>query len=87
MQIVLALSSTEVQYFKDSWRLVEPGDMLSWAEMKNLFSSDQDDYKLLRELMDDMDPIKGCLPFLVLYLSDLKTCTTCPPSSTRITTS
>lgn len=72
MQIVLALSSTEVQYFKDSWRLVEPGDMLSWAEMKNLFSSDQDDYKLLRELMDDMDPIKGCLPFLVLYLSDLK---------------
>ncbi|KAL6930716.1 hypothetical protein ACO0R3_003837 [Hanseniaspora guilliermondii] len=72
MQIVLALSSTEVQYFKDSWRLVEPGDMLSWAEMKNLFSSDQDDYKLLRDLMDDMDPIKGCLPFLVLYLSDLK---------------
>lgn len=72
MQIVLALSSTEVQFFKDSWRLVEPGDMLSWAEMNNLFSSDHDDYKLLRELMDDMDPIKGCLPFLVLYLSDLK---------------
>lgn len=72
MQIVLALSSIEVQYFKESWRLVEPGDMLSWAEMKNLFSSEYDDYKGLRELMNDMEPIRGCLPFLVLYLSDLK---------------
>lgn len=72
MQIVLALSSIEVQHFKESWRLVEPGDMLIWAEMKNLFSSEYDDYKGLRELMNDMEPIRGCLPFLVLYLSDLK---------------
>ncbi|XBW34993.1 hypothetical protein QEN19_000558 [Hanseniaspora menglaensis] len=72
MQIVLGLSSIEVQYFKESWRLVEPGDMLIWAEMKNLFSSEHNDYKGLRELMNDMEPIRGCLPFLVLYLSDLK---------------
>lgn len=70
MQIVLALSSIIVQKYTDTWRLIEPGDLLTWEGLKNIGSLDKN-YSVLRQLLNSIDPIKGCIPFIVLYLSDL----------------
>ncbi|CAR22382.1 mitotic regulator LTE1 [Lachancea thermotolerans CBS 6340] len=70
MQIVLALSSLVVQSYRDAWRLVEPGDLLSWESLKNVPSLEKNYYNI-RMLLNDIEPIKGCIPFIVVYLSDL----------------
>ncbi|AMD18691.1 HBL211Cp [Eremothecium sinecaudum] len=70
MEIVLALNSVVVQKFKESWRLIEPGDILLWKELKSIPSLDRN-YQKVRNMLNSINPIKGCIPFLVVYLSDL----------------
>ena len=70
MEIILALSSIVVQKFTDAWRLIEPGDMLLWEELKHIPSLDRN-YSTIRNLLNSLDPKKGCIPFIVVYLSDL----------------
>ncbi|AEY95810.1 FACR292Wp [Eremothecium gossypii FDAG1] len=70
MEIVLALNSVVVQKFTSSWRLIEPADMLTWEHLKSIPSLDRN-YHNVRNLLNSIDPIKGCIPFLVVYLSDL----------------
>lgn len=70
MQIVLALNSVVVQQFIEAWRLIEPGDLLTWEELKKIPSLDRN-YFAIRKLLNNVDPLKGCIPFIVVYLSDL----------------
>ncbi|SCU96416.1 LAMI_0F06480g1_1 [Lachancea mirantina] len=70
MQIVLALSSITVQRFKGAWILIEPGDLLTWQNLRDLPSLERN-YRNMRVLLNDMNPMTGCIPFLVVYLSDL----------------
>ena len=70
MQIVLALNSVVVQRFIEAWRLIEPGDMLTWEELKKIPSLDRN-YYIIRTLLNNVDPLKGCVPFIAVYLSDL----------------
>ncbi|QLL34068.1 hypothetical protein HG536_0F03930 [Torulaspora globosa] len=70
MEIVLALGSTTVQKFSEAWRLIEPGDLITWEELKVIPSLDRN-YSTIRKLLNDVDPLKGCVPFIVLYLSDI----------------
>ena len=70
MQIVLALNSVVVQQFIEAWRLIEPGDLLTWEELKKIPSLDRN-YYTIRTLLNNVDPLKGCIPFIVVYLSDL----------------
>lgn len=70
MQIVLALNSNAVQKFKEAWRLIDPSDLLLWERLKKLTSL-HNNYSAIRNLLNSLDPIKGCVPFLVVYLSDL----------------
>lgn len=70
LQIVLALNSIVVQKFTDTWRLIEPGDLLTWEELKKVPSLDGN-YSNVRKLLNEINPIKGCIPFIVVYLSDL----------------
>lgn len=70
MEIVLALNSTTVQKCIEAWRLIEPGDLITWGELKKMPSLDRN-YSYIRKLLNNIDPIKGCAPFIVVYLSDL----------------
>ncbi|GAV53720.1 hypothetical protein ZYGR_0AK02220 [Zygosaccharomyces rouxii] len=70
MEIVLALNSTIVQKCIEAWRLIEPGDLITWGELKKIPSLDRN-YSYIRKLLNNIDPIKGCAPFIVVYLSDL----------------
>lgn len=70
MQIVLALNSIVVQSFKEAWRLIEPGDLLTWEQLKEMPSLEKN-YHNIRKMLNEIDPIKGCIPFIVVYLSDL----------------
>ncbi|KAG0681009.1 Guanine nucleotide exchange factor lte1 [Kluyveromyces marxianus] len=70
MQIILALSSIVVQRFTETWRLVEPGDLLTWENLK-VIPSIEKNYGQIRQLLDNMNPLSGCIPFIVVYLSDL----------------
>lgn len=70
MEIVLALNSTAVQTFVEAWRLIEPGDLITWGELKKMPSLDKN-YAYIRKLLNNIDPMKGCAPFIVVYLSDL----------------
>lgn len=70
MQIILALNSVVVQKFTEAWRLIEPGDMLLWEDLRKIPALDWN-YHALRTMMKTVDPLKGCIPFIVVYLSDL----------------
>ena len=70
MEIILALSSSVVQRFTDAWRLIEPGDLLTWEELKKIPSLDRN-YSAIRSLLNSVNPLVGCVPFIVVYLSDL----------------
>ncbi|AJO94916.1 Lte1p [Saccharomyces cerevisiae YJM1190] len=70
MEIILALSSSVVQKFTDAWRLIEPGDLLTWEELKKIPSLDRN-YSTIRNLLNSVNPLMGCVPFIVVYLSDL----------------
>jgi len=70
MAIVLALNSTTVQKMIDAWRLIEPGDLLTWEELKKICNLDGN-YNAIRHLLSEIDPLAGCIPFVAIYLSDL----------------
>ncbi|CCE65398.1 hypothetical protein TPHA_0L00420 [Tetrapisispora phaffii CBS 4417] len=70
LEIVLALNSSKVQSYREAWRLIEPGDILSWQSLQTIPSLDSN-YSSIRQLLNDVDPIRGCIPFIVVYLSDL----------------
>lgn len=70
MEIILALNSSVVQKFTDAWRLIEPGDLLTWEELKKIPSLDRN-YSTIRNLLNSVNPLVGCVPFIVVYLSDL----------------
>lgn len=70
MEIVLALGSTAVQKSSEAWRLIEPGDLITWEELKKIPSLDRN-YSIIRNLLNNVDPLKGCVPFIVIYLSDI----------------
>ncbi|CDO95330.1 unnamed protein product [Kluyveromyces dobzhanskii CBS 2104] len=70
MQITLALNSIVVQRFTETWRLIEPGDLLTWETLKSIPSLEKN-YSNIRQLLDEADPLSGCIPFIVVYLSDL----------------
>ncbi|SMN21488.1 similar to Saccharomyces cerevisiae YAL024C LTE1 Protein similar to GDP/GTP exchange factors but without detectable GEF activity [Maudiozyma saulgeensis] len=70
MAIVLALSSITVQKMIDAWRLIEPGDLLTWEELKKICNLDRN-YSSIRLLLSEIDPLTGCIPFVAIYLSDL----------------
>ncbi|EJS44858.1 lte1p [Saccharomyces arboricola H-6] len=70
MEIILALNSSVIQKFTDAWRLVEPGDLLTWEELKKIPSLDRN-YSTIRSLLNSVNPLVGCVPFIVVYLSDL----------------
>ncbi|CAH02767.1 mitotic regulator LTE1 [Kluyveromyces lactis] len=70
MEIILALNSIVVQKFTETWRLVEPGDLLTWETLKAIPSLEKN-YSNIRQLIDEVEPLSGCIPFIVVYLSDL----------------
>ncbi|EDO14713.1 hypothetical protein Kpol_316p6 [Vanderwaltozyma polyspora DSM 70294] len=70
MQIILALNSSTIQKYIETWRLIEPGDLLTWQELKSIPSLDKN-HNTVRSLLNSVDPLKGCIPFIVVYLSDL----------------
>lgn len=70
MEIVLALGSTAVQRSSEAWRLIEPGDLITWEELRKIPSLDRN-YSAIRSLLNNVDPLKGCVPFIVIYLSDI----------------
>lgn len=70
MEIVLALGSIAVQKSSEAWRLIEPGDLITWEELRKIPSLDRN-YSAIRNLLNNVDPLKGCVPFIVIYLSDI----------------
>ncbi|CCF60419.1 hypothetical protein KAFR_0K00640 [Kazachstania africana CBS 2517] len=70
MEIVLALNSVTVQKLVNAWRLIEPGDLLTWEELKKISCLDNN-YATIRDLLNSVDPLVGCIPFVAVYLSDL----------------
>jgi GDP/GTP exchange factor required for growth at low temperature len=70
MQIVLALISSKVMALKETWRSIEPGDILIFKNLEKLCSPSKN-FMNLRLLLNDIKPSLGCVPFIGLYLSDL----------------
>lgn len=70
MEILLALISEKVMSLKDTWRMVEPGDILTFKSLEQL-ASPAKNFKNLRQQLNDIKPSLGCVPFIVVYLSDL----------------
>lgn len=70
MQILLALSSDKVQKLKETWRNVEPGDILTFKNLEPILSP-MKNFLNLRTELNKMKPSLGAAPFLGLYLSDL----------------
>jgi GDP/GTP exchange factor required for growth at low temperature len=70
MQIILALISSKVMALKETWRSIEPGDILIFKNLEKLCSPSKN-FMNLRLLLNDIKPSLGCVPFIGLYLSDL----------------
>lgn len=70
MQILLALGSDKVMKLKETWRIVEPGDILIFKNLESI-SSPLKNFMNLRIELNKIKPSLGCVPFLGLYLSDL----------------
>lgn len=70
MQIVLALVSAKVMSLKDTWRMIEPGDILIFKSLEALCSPSKN-FMSLRLILNNIKPSLGCVPFIGLYLSDL----------------
>jgi GDP/GTP exchange factor required for growth at low temperature len=70
MQILLALGSDKVMKLKDTWRMVEPGDILIYKNLESI-ASPLKNFMNLRKEINKLKPSVGCVPFLGLYLSDL----------------
>lgn len=70
MQILLALGSDKVMKLKETWRVVEPGDILIYKNLESI-ASPLKNFLNLRTEINKLKPSLGCIPFLGLYLSDL----------------
>ncbi|CCH46243.1 Guanine nucleotide exchange factor LTE1 [Wickerhamomyces ciferrii] len=70
MEILLALGSGKVLKLKNTWRIIEPGDILIYKNLERI-SSPFRNFANLRGELNNIKPSKGCVPFLGLYLSDL----------------
>lgn len=70
MQILLALTSEKIAKLKDTWKHLPPGDILLLKKLEEL-SSPLKNFINLRVSINKIQPSKGCIPFVGLYLSDL----------------
>lgn len=70
MQIVLALTSEKVAKLKNTWKNLPPGDILTLKNLEALTSPTKNFIKI-RLCMNQLQPSRGCIPFVGLYLSDL----------------
>lgn len=70
MQIVLALTSEKVAKLKNTWKNLHPGDILTLKNLEALTSPSKNFFKI-RLSMNQLQPSRGCIPFVGLYLSDL----------------
>lgn len=70
MQIVLALTSEKITKLKSTWKNLPPGDILTLKNLEELASPTKNFIKI-RLCMNQLQPSKGCIPFVGLYLSDL----------------
>lgn len=70
MQILLALTSEKITKLKDTWKNLNPGDILMLKNLEQL-SSPLKNFINLRISINQIQPSKGAIPFVGLYLSDL----------------
>lgn len=70
MQILLALTSEKINKLKTTWKNLPPGDILILKNLEEL-SSPIKNFINLRLSINRIQPSKGCIPFVGLYLSDL----------------
>lgn len=70
MQILLALGSDKIMKLKETWRNLEPGDILIYKNLEAISSPFKNFFNLRKEI-NSLKPSLGCIPFLGLYLSDL----------------
>lgn len=70
MQIVLALSSSQVSRLRETWQHILPQDKNILGELEKIVVPLKNFSNLRREFVS-IDPEKGCIPFVGLSLSDL----------------
>lgn len=70
MQIILALSSEKVTKLKLTWNRLHPGDILTFKNLEEM-SSPLKNFINIRVCTNLVQPSRGCIPFVGLYLSDL----------------
>lgn len=70
MQILLAVTSEKITKLKDTWSHLNPGDILILKHLEEL-SSPIKNFLNLRVSINQIQPSKGAIPFVGLYLSDL----------------
>lgn len=70
MQILLALTSEKITKLKETWKSLNPGDILMLKNLEQL-SSPLKNFINLRISINQIQPSKGAIPFVGLYLSDL----------------
>jgi GDP/GTP exchange factor required for growth at low temperature len=70
MQIVLALCSAVVSSLSTTWSRVPPEEMSIFREMEEIISPLRN-FSRLRTELNAIDPMRGCIPFVGVYLTDL----------------
>ncbi|ANB11970.1 mitotic regulator LTE1 [Sugiyamaella lignohabitans] len=70
MQIVLALQSAVISKLKTTWEHVTENDRELLRQMTEL-TSPLKNFSKLRSQLNQLEPTKGCVPFVGMYLSDL----------------
>lgn len=70
MQVILALTSEKVSKLKATWQRLQPGDILTMKHLEQL-TSPLKNFINIRLSTNQIKPLKGCIPFIGLYLSDL----------------
>lgn len=70
MQVILALSSEKVAKLKLTWNRLHPGDILTFKNLEEM-TSPLKNFLNIRVCTNLVQPSRGCIPFVGLYLSDL----------------
>ncbi|MCH0628489.1 hypothetical protein JNB11_00665 [Kocuria palustris] len=70
MQVVLALTLEKLHRLKDTWMHLHPGDILMLKNLEEL-TLPLKNFLNLRIAINTTTPLKGCIPFVGLYLLDL----------------
>lgn len=70
MQVILALSSEKIAKLKLTWNKLHPGDILTFKNLEEMTSPLQN-FINIRVCTNLVQPSRGCIPFVGLYLSDL----------------